>query len=335
MTNTLLPTRALLVSVFVCLALSGCSEFLVNGPDVNHNMDDFSAIGQLVSSRYPFLQFKQINWDSLTASYQPLVVAATGDDIYPVLHNLLGELKDGHVDLITEGGFSTLTYDWPRRHGGKAYSPLVVRKYFDRELRLAGGGKMEYEILPGNIGYVYLSTFTAGDWINDFDAILDYLRETGGLIIDVRNNGGGSSSTSDFVISRFATAPIREVFYFPNGTYNSSFIRPRGSYQFLKPVVVLINGASFSAAELFPELMKQIPTVITLGDTTGGGGGSTQIFHLPSNKRIQLPTMYFKRFDGTMVEWSGIPPDILVPQTSDDIKEGHDKQLDRAIQLLR
>jgi len=151
----------------------------------------------------------------------------------------------------------------------------------------------------------------------------------------VRNNGGGTSSACDFVVSRFATAPIREVFYYPNGTYNSSIIRPRGPYQFLKPVVVLINGASFSAAELFPELMKQIPTVTTLGDTTGGGGGSSVIFHLPSNKRIQLPTMYFKRFDGTMVEWNGIPPDILVPQTSDDIKEGHDKQLDRAIQLLR
>ncbi len=330
-----LTLRALLASIFVCLTVPGCSEFLVNGPEVNHNMDDFSAVGNLVRSRYPFLQYKQIDWDSITTMYRPLVVAATGDDIYPVLHRLLGELKDGHVDLFTEGGFSTLTYDWPRRRGGQAYSPLVVRKYFDRELRLAGGGKMEYEILPENIGYVYLSTFTKGDWVNDFDPILDYLRETKAIIIDVRNNGGGTSSACDFVVSRFATASIREVFYLPNGTYNSSLVRPRGPYQYLKPVIVLINGASFSAAELFPELMKQISTVITLGDTTGGGGGSVEIFPLPSNKRIQLPTMYFKRFDGTMVEWNGIPPDILVPQTPDDIKQGHDKQLDRAIQFLR
>jgi len=309
---------------------------MVHPINSNQNLEDFSSIGQIVQSRYAFLQYKHINWDSLLTVYRPQVAEAAGDEIYPVFYRLLGELKDIHVLLQTERGSSVFTYDWPRRQNGKAFSPLVVRKYFDKELRLAGNKYMEYEILPSNIGYVYISTFTKGDWINEFDTIMDYLKNTKAIILDVRNNGGGNAYNCEFITSRFTTAPINDVFYLPDGTiYFSSVIEPRGSFQYQNPVAVLINGASLSAAELFPSLMKNIPTVTMIGDTTAGGGGGTDVFVLPSNKRIQLAVMYFKRFDGDMIEWNGVVPDILVPQTEDDIKQGRDKQLAHAIELLK
>lgn len=152
------------IIVFVlCLILAGCSEFIVGPSDNNRNVADFESIGQIVKSRYPFLQFKRINWDSLLTIYRPLAEQANGDEIYLVLHDLLRELKDGHIELRTEGGFPTITYEWPRLQGRKTYSPLVVRKYLDRELRVAGNGNMEYEILPENIGYIYLASFADGN----------------------------------------------------------------------------------------------------------------------------------------------------------------------------
>jgi len=320
----------------LCLTLAGCADLMVHPAGTNHNLDDFSSIGQLVKTRYAFLQFKHINWDSILTVYRPQATAASGDDIYPVFFRLLAELKDAHVDLVTEGGYPVVTYDWPRRQNGKAYSPLVVRKYFNQHLRLGGNNNMEYEILPGNIGYAYISTFKGGNWINDFDGILDYMKNTKGIILDVRNNDGGDSFTWDFFISRFTSLPINEIFYMPDGTIGESIvINPRGSYQYKNPVAILINGASVSAAELFPSLMKNISTVTTVGDTTAGGGGSANTFTLPSNKRIQLATMYFKRFDGVLIEWNGVAPDILVPQTEEDINQGRDKQLERAIQLFQ
>ncbi len=318
------------------LIFSGCADLIVPPSETNHNIDDFTSIGKLVQAHYAFLQYKHINWDSLLSVYRPQASAAAGDDIYPVFFRLLAELKDAHVEIITEGGYPVVTYDWPRRQGEKGYSPLVVRKYFTKELRLAGNRKMEYEILPGNIGYIYISTFGGGNWINDFDNVLEYLKNTKGIIIDVRNNGGGDSFTWEFIVSRFTLSPIDDILYSPGGTIvESSVIKPRGSYQYIKPVAILINGASVSAAELFPSLMKNIPTVTTIGDTTAGGGGSADIFQLPSKKRIRLATMYFKRFDGAMIEWNGVAPDVLVPQTEDDINRGKDKQLERAIQLLQ
>jgi hypothetical protein len=324
------------IVIALCYLLAGCSEFIVGPVGNNRNVADFESIGEIVKSRYPFLQFKRINWDSLLTVYRPLAEQSKGDEIYTVLHDLLRELKDGHIELRTEGGFPTMTYEWPRFQGGRAYNPLVVRKYFDKELRVAGDGNMEYEILPQNVGYIYLAAFADGNWVNDLDGMLAYLSSTKGLIFDVRNNGGGTLFIANFIVSRFSSASIKYSAYWPDGTPNwTGTIMPGGNYAYHKPVVVLINGASFSAAEVLPELMKQILTVTTVGDTTGGGGGSIDVFYLPSGKRIKIPTAYFRRFNGDMIEWNGVPPDILVPQTEADIKQGRDKQLEFAIARLK
>lgn len=328
--------QGVFLGVLASVVLVGCSDLIVEPSEINRNLADFQFVGQIVKTRYPFLQFKNVNWDSLLIVYRPMAEQAEGDEIYSVLHSLLRELKDGHIELRTEGGFPTITYEWSRLQGGKAYSPLVVRKYFDKELRVAGDGNFEYEILPDNIGYIYLASFADGNWVNDLDRILQYLSNTRALIFDVRNNGGGNGAIADFITSRFASSPITYSAYLPNGSPKfTSTIVPGGKYPYHKPVIVLINGASFSAAELLPELMKQIPSVTTLGDTTGGGGGSNDVFYLPSKKRIKIPTSYFRRFNGEMIEWNGILPDILVKQTETDIREGRDKQLENAISLLR
>ena len=329
-------TRKCIAGFALCVIFAGCSELIVGPSERNLNVADLVSLGEIIKSQYAFLEFKRVNWDSLLAVYRPMAERAKGDEIYGVLHNLLRELKDGHIELRTEGGFVTLTYEWPRLQGGKAYNPLVVRKYFDRELRVAGDGNIEYEILPENIGYIYLAAFADGNWVNDLDRVVAYMLNTKGLIFDVRNNGGGNGNIANFITSRFASAPITYSAYLPSGASKwTSTIVSASPYQYHKPVVVLINGASFSAAELLPELMKQIPLVTTVGDTTGGGGGSNDVFYLPSHKRIKIPTSYLKRFNGEMIEWNGVPPDILVPQTEADIKQGRDKQLERAITLLK
>jgi hypothetical protein len=331
------PTmQRILLAILLSIVLDGCSELIVEPSDRDRNSADFESVGQIIKNRYPFLQFKNINWDSLLIVYRPMAEQAKGDEIYSVLHSLLKELKDGHIGLRTEGGFPILTYEWPRLQGGKAYSPLVVRRYFDRDLLVAGEGNLEYEILPDNIGYIYLASFSDGNWVNNLDPILQYFSDTKALIFDVRNNGGGSGAIANFITSRFSTSSISYSAYLPNGSPKfTTTIVPTSGYSYHKPVVMLINGASFSAAELLPELMKQTPSVTTLGDTTGGGGGSNDVFYLPSNKRIKLPTSYLKRFNGEMIEWNGIPPDIFVPQTETDIRQGRDKQLEYAIALLK
>lgn len=326
--------RIFYISAF-CFLLSGCSDLFVNAPKSSLNMEDFSALTNLVSTRYPFLHYMHINWDSLTQVYRPIVAETRGDEIFSVFDRLLANLKDGHVEIITKGGDPILTYDWPRDVDSHSYSPLVVRKYFTDELLLAANGNMEYGILPGNIGYCYISTFGNGNWAYSIDTVLRYLANTEGMIVDVRNNPGGSGNTVNILVGRFTSAPISYSLYLPDGTPTSpSTIVPSGKYPYHKPVVVLINGASFSAAEMFADYMERIPYVTTVGDTTGGGGGATDKFTLPSGMRIQMPIEYFTRADGQLVQWIGVPPMVYVEQTAQDVARNRDPQLERAVQLL-
>lgn len=326
-----------LILLSLVFLLPGCSKLLVNEPEPNLNMDDFNSAWQIANKYYPFFTFKKINWNSLYTKYKPDAEAAEGDEIYNVLFQMFRELKDGHIEIFTKGGYPVLTYDWPRNIDQKAFSSNVVSHYFNTPLKLAGENNFDYGITSNNIGYVYISTFSEGDdiWYKDYSKIMKYLRNTKGIIVDVRDNGGGSNFTWNFMVSKFVNKPITYSFYLSNGNpIITSTIEPSSQYSYHKPVVVLMNGASFSAAELFVELMKQIPTVTAIGDTSGGGGGSADTYKLPSGKRIQIPDKYFRKYNGDMVEWNGVSPDIFIKQTEADIASGKDKQLEYAIKFL-
>lgn len=330
--------RIYIFLVLILILFSGCSKLLVNVPDTNLDMDDFNSAWQITNKYYPFFKFKKINWDSLYTIYKPQAEASNGDEIYNVLYRILRELKDGHVEILTKDDLPPIpTFVWPRDKDRNTFSSIVVSNYFQSPLKLAGEYNFDYGITSSDIGYVYISTFSNGDgiWYKDFDRITEYFQNTKGIIIDVRNNGGGDNFTWNYIVSRFVVTPITYSFYLANGSpIITSTIKPEGKYQYHKPVVVLINGASFSAAEFFTEIMKQIANVTTIGDTTGGGGGSANIYNLPSGKRIQIPDKYFKKFNDDMIEWNGVPPDIFIKQTEADIANGHDKQLEYAINYL-
>lgn len=318
----------------ILLAGFGCSELLVNEPEISRNLADFDAAYSITKKVYPFFEFKNINWDSLYVQYGNDAAEARGDEIYSVLYELLRELKDGHVEILTEGGYHLPTYYPSRKNDRKSFDPLVIRKYFDKELKLSGNDIMAYGILKNQVGYVHITSFNWGPWFHDFDHVMKGLINTRGLIIDIRNNPGGSTNATDFIISRLIDNQIQYSFHFPENIEQKYVITPNKELNYLKPVCVLINGASFSAAELFPELLRQLPNVTLIGDTTGGGGGSADIYNLPSGKKIRISRSYFTRLDGKMVEWNGIVPDIVIEQTESDINNNKDKQLESAINFL-
>ena len=315
-----------------------CRDLVVNEPTRSGRAADFATIWTQVNNVYPFFQLKRINWDSLHAIYDPLAQNAKGDEGYMVLVHLLGELKDCHVSLTTQIGEQIIPYEPPRTIRDRfAFDARVVRTYFSQDLKAAGGGNIRYEMLPDSIGYIWLPTFGAGTWVNDFDPVLDGFRQTKGLIIDVRNNPGGMAEIQEFVVERFIDSTLP---YFPAysriGVMNMPSALHRGAFTYRNPVVVLINGASASAAEHFTEMMKQVRTVTALGDTTAGAGGNGgDRFRLSGGEQVQLPTADFRRYDGVPIEWNGVVPNVVLLQTEKDVKMGRDVQLERAIKLLQ
>ena len=327
------------VILFVSVLFS-CKDLIVTEPETNLNVKDFEAAWKRIKDVYPYLEFKKINWDSIYTVYRPRVQAAQGDEFFLVLRDLLAELKDGHVYYKTKGGGEVYPYYPPRHFKDRhAYSPFVVRKYFDRELKLTESSSVEYEILPGNIGYAFLSDFHKTYLIDEFPGVLEYLKNTKGLILDIRQKRGGDYQNIEAVITRFLTGPLERNDAY---TYGEKWVlppfQPSGPFQYTNPVVVLINGSTFSAGEFTTEILKQLPQVTAVGDTTGGGSvgsGDEGLYFLPSGKSIHIGFIDIRRYDGLPWEWLGVPPDIRVEQTEADILAGRDKQLEFAIDLLK
>jgi C-terminal processing protease CtpA/Prc len=136
----------------------------------------------------------------------------------------------------------------------------VVRNYFNEELIVTGEGRIEYGIIQGNIGYIYMATFDDDYLMKYFSEVLGYVKNTKAIILDIRHNNGGSSGST-------SSAPAE--------------------------------------------------------------------YTLPSGNTIFVGTTDWRRYDGLPYEWIGVPPDILVQQTREDIENGRDNQLEYAINMLK
>lgn len=340
--------RNLRFILFIVLASlsSGCINDIVKPSSVNQNLQDFEAAWNRIDAIYPFLEYKKIDWDSIYTKNYPRAEAAQGDEFYSVLSDLLAELKDGHVYYETEGGARISPYTCPRAlKDKKRYNPLVVRKYFGGELLLTDHKVFEYGILPDDIGYFYLPGFSDSENFSfDYSIVIDYMKSTKGLIIDLRNNGGGSSLNVQRLVANLTIDSINFPPLFLLGEeQQQTTVQPSQLHNYNHKVVVLINGMSMSAAELTVEVLKQLPNVTAVGDTTAGALGSkldrndssNSIYQLPSGKSICTPVGYYLGYDGEQIEWNGVVPDVLIEQTEEDILEGKDKQLEYAIGLLK
>jgi C-terminal processing protease CtpA/Prc len=191
------------------------------------------------------------------------------------------------------------------------------------------------EILPGNIAYLEIRGF--GSWVpeaRDTAAkILSALADADALIIDLRQNGGGSPDAVAFVSSYlFGDAPVHlNSLYFRPANETTDFYTdpnvPGKKFGPTKPVYVLTSSYTFSAAEEFTYNLQARRRATIVGETTGGGAhpggivpiGSHLVAFIPSGRAINPITK-------TNWEGVGVKPEIAVAR---------DKALDAALQVAR
>jgi C-terminal processing protease CtpA/Prc len=175
------------------------------------------------------------------------------------------------------------------------------------------------------------------------DDILSQWKDKKGIIIDVRGNSGGNWINAETIAGRFAdrsriysfrrqkTGPGKDDF----SSWKSSSVEPKGSHQFLKPVVVLTSRATSSSAEMFVMAMQVLPNVTIVGDTTGGGVGNPIYRELPNGWTFRLSTEIAADAQGRVMEGVGVFPDIPIVTTVVDSANGIDRILERGIEILK
>jgi tricorn protease len=153
-----------------------------------------------------------------------------------------------------------------------------------------------------------------------------------GLIIDVRDNGGGS--TTDHLLTSL-TQP-RHAITVPRGG-GPGYPGDRMVYTtWHKPIVVLCNQNSYSNAEIFSHAIKTLGRGKLVGVPTAGGVISTGSISIMDVGTLRRPYRgWFLKSDGQDMELNGAVPDIVVWPRPAEISEGRDRQLNRAIKVLQ
>lgn len=333
-------TFRLFIIVFAVGLFASCNS--IDEP-ANDKEGNFEALWSFVDRHYCFFDQKNIDWNAIGDSYRARLGACkNAQDLFRLMSAMLDELQDGHVNLSS--WFATSYYrkwwsDYPQNYNER----IVLENYLNFNYRTVGS--IDYGMVnETNVGYMRYPTFAAGIGQSNLDAIFDYLSLCSGLIIDVRDNGGGDLTNVEKLVSRFISEPITAGYIIhKTGTGHDDFSKPYaytyspadGYLRWAKPVVILTNRSTFSAANNFVAIMKTLPGVTIVGDVTGGGSGMPISSELPIGWGIRISACRILDPNGQDTEWGVAPTEgCRVNITDADIAAGRDPILDRAVALL-
>ena len=216
------------------------------------------------------------------------------------------------------------------------------------------------EINNGEIGYInftqmigFSDRFVRGDTSPDdldaadelaalarvLDTIMDDLKDTRSIIIDVRFNPGGSDIFSLMITNRFSSQRQRVLSkhtrtFAGNTPQVHAYTKPT-STPYTKPVVVLSSDMTVSAAEIFLITMRALPNVTPIGDPSTGALSDILEKQLPNGWSTSFSNEVYLDYLGNNHEVSGVPMDIHIPAiTVADLIAEKDSALEAAIQSL-
>lgn len=162
------------------------------------------------------------------------------------------------------------------------------------------------------LGYVRLISFARGAGVQLHDEV-DKLLERGaeGIVLDMRNNGGGLFSEAVDVASVFIEDGLITTYRAPSE--EDVDYEAKGDAFEEVPVVVLVNGRTASASEIVAGALQDNDRAILVGSTTFGKGSVQEVIPLPGAAALKLTTAAYLTPDGDDINGSGIEPDVSVP----------------------
>lgn len=326
---------------FIAILFTSCHDT----PEYNDDpYGNFDALADIVGSRYCFFREKDIDWKELCSKYRAKIKPDTKQlELFETCSDLLNELKDGHVNLSSR--FNTSYYrawwsDYPQD-----FNLRTLQQYYLKFDYFTTTG-ISYKMLSDNIAYMYYPSFSYAISENNLDYILALLSESKGLIIDIRDNGGGMLTNIGTLVGRFITEETIGGYIChktgpePNAFSNPYPVKykpaPEGRIMYLdRPVIVLTNRSCFSAANDFVSVMKELPNVRIVGARTGGGGGLPFSSELPNGWAVRFSACPINDKDNNITEFGIDPsPGCEVHCSDEELARGKDAILDFAMENL-
>ncbi len=209
---------------------------------------------------------------------------------------------------------------------------------------------VEHRMLDDNIGYVAVTEFDVIT-VKQFEEAVDGLAQSGmkGLIIDLRNNPGGildgAVKMVDYLlpddISKYDKGQGKTlIVYTADKNEKGDVFTASDKHQMDLPIVILINGDSASASEVFTGAMKDYNRATVVGITSYGKGIVQNLIPLGDGSAIKLTTAHYYTPSGFDLHGKGIEPDVAVEldevlKTQAVVKPEEDNQIQKAVEVMK
>jgi carboxyl-terminal processing protease len=200
-------------------------------------------------------------------------------------------------------------------------------------------------VLPSGFGYVKFSNFLDG-LEGSVTAGIAGMKDTPGLIVDLRNNGGGSLMMANNLINRFLADKTKgsriltrtgkpiTIAFIPMIKLDTE-LSGSGAAAYTKPLVILTNENSASASEVFSATLQDLGRATVIGQRTCGCLlGYLGYADLPGGGQLAYSELGFVTPKGKRIEGEGVKPDVEVSLTREDIMFGRDRMLEAAQAFL-
>jgi len=325
-----------LIALFSVFFLVCSCEKALFKPDKSSSdpLTNFNYLWNEVDKKYSYFELKNIDWDQIKIKYQAKITQDMGEEkLFKVLADMLKELKDDHTNLMSP--FDVSRYDVALKNDVN-FRMRTIEEFYIPKAMYSGGISHDF-LSDEKIGYIRYSSFMNGISDATLDFILKRYKNTKGLILDLRDNGGGNIQNVPLLLERFSSQKTL-VGYFKtrNGKNRTDFSEKQsfyiGSYagvRYEKPLMVLIDRGSFSATTMFSLATKSFPTIKLIGDTTGGGGGLPNGGQLPNGWTYRFSISQLIDLEGNSYAESGVSPNINASFDWSDLTK--DEILDRAV----
>ncbi len=244
------------------------------------------------------------------------------------LTQVLNGPLDRDIQLVVQRAKEDATEEVPISVRPISYGRLRPLLY---EQWLEHNRQMVEKLSDGKLGYLHIQAMDESSFLEFEQQLYNVGYGKEGLVIDVRDNGGGS--TTDHLLTSL-TQP-KHAITVPRGG-STGYPHDRMIYAtWSKPIVVLCNQNSYSNAEIFSHAIKAVGRGKLVGVQTAGGVVSTGVARVNDIGVLRAPFRgWFSIRDGKDMELNGAEPDFIVWPVPGEMPAGIDKQLEKGVEVL-
>ena len=340
-----MKTKILIISILLSSFLFSCEQVFLKAPPATDPESVFEQVWKFANEKYTFFEYKKIDWNALKVKYKSRINKSMDEEeLFKVCSDMLYELKDEHVNLQSKFNVSRnpeVFLDFPTNYDGDN----LTRNYFKGGVQYLDGGNFRlYDF--NDVLYVNYNSFINPVTKEAMDYICNKAQSKKGMILDVRQNGGGAVNYIYSITSRFVDkktfAGMEYIKTGPKTTDlkpDSLFIKPYKADTVVhkyttKPIIVLTNRGCYSATNFFAMMVKEIPNITVIGGKTGGGGGIPATTELSNGWILRVSSSSTIDIYGNNIE-GGVDPDQRVDISAQDKNQGRDTILEAALNLIR